>query len=127
LLKQVRQSGRLDPSAPEELRGLFATAHEIAPEWHIKMQAAFQKYIDTSVSKTINLPNNATPEAVAEAYHFAFQTGCKGVTVFRDGCKGQQVLRAGMDAEHCPECGNPLVMQGGCRNCPSCGYSICTI
>jgi ribonucleoside-diphosphate reductase alpha chain len=133
LLKQVRSSGRLDRSAPAELRDLFATAHEIAPEWHIKMQAAFQKHIDTSVSKTINLPNSAQPEAVAAAYQFAFQTGCKGVTVFRDGCKAQQVLRAGLeveaalDAEHCPECGSPLVMQGGCRNCPSCGYSICTI
>ena len=128
LLRQLRSSGRLDrTSAPPELRNLFATAHEIAPEWHIRMQAAFQKYIDTSVSKTINLPNSAGPEAVAGAYQLAFQTGCKGVTVFRDGCKAQQVLRAGMDAEHCPECGNPLVMQGGCRNCPSCGYSICTI
>ena len=133
LLRQLRSSGRLDRTpAPPELRSLFATAHEIAPEWHIRMQAAFQKYIDTSVSKTINLPNSATPQAVADAYHLAFQTGCKGVTVFRDGCKAQQVLRAGLDAEHvdaehCPECGNPLVMQGGCRNCPSCGYSICTI
>jgi ribonucleoside-diphosphate reductase alpha chain len=134
LLRQTRSSGRLDgTSVPPELRNLFATAHEIAPEWHIKMQAAFQKYIDTSVSKTINLPNRARPEAVAEAYQLAFETGCKGVTVFRDGCKAQQVLRAGLeadpglDAEHCPECGNPLVMQGGCRNCPSCGYSICTI
>ncbi len=128
LLKQVRASGRLDrTSATPELRNLFATAHEIAPEWHIKMQAAFQKYIDTSVSKTINLPHDAALAAVADAYQLAFQTGCKGVTVFRDGCKAQQVLRAGMDAEHCPECGNPLVMQGGCRNCPSCGYSICTI
>jgi ribonucleoside-diphosphate reductase alpha chain len=128
LLKQLRSSGRLDStSAPPELRVLFATAHEITPEWHIKMQAAFQKYTDTSVSKTINLPNNASPEAVAEAYQFAFQTGCKGVTVFRDGCKGQQVLRAGVGPDRCPECDNPLVMQGGCRNCPSCGYSICTI
>lgn len=134
LLRRLRSSGRLDsPLVPPELRALFPTAHEIAPEWHIKMQAAFQKYIDTSVSKTINLPNSARPEAVAEAYQLAFETGCKGVTVFRDGCKAQQVLRAGLeaepgvDAEHCPECGNPLVMQGGCRNCPSCGYSICTI
>lgn len=130
LLKQVRSSGRLDSTlASPELRNLFATAHEIAPEWHIKMQAAFQKYTDTSVSKTINLPNNATPQMVAHAYQLAFQTGCKGVTVFRDGCKGRQVLRAGVDVDgdRCPECGNPLVMQGGCSNCPSCGYSICTI
>lgn len=128
LLKKLRSSGRLDSNlAPPELRDLFATAHEIAPEWHIKMQAAFQKYTDTSVSKTINLPNRASPEAVAEAYQLAFGTGCKGITVFRDGCRGQQVLRAGAGGDLCPECGNPLLMQGGCRNCPSCGYSICTI
>jgi ribonucleoside-diphosphate reductase alpha chain len=128
LLKRVRSSGRLEGTlAPHELRDLLATAHEIAPEWHIKMQAAFQKYTDTSVSKTINVPNSATPETVAAAYQLAFQTGCKGVTVFRDGCRGPQVLRAGVDADHCPECGDPLVMQGGCRNCPSCGYSVCTV
>jgi ribonucleoside-diphosphate reductase alpha chain len=128
LLKRVRSSGRLEGTlAPRELRDLLATAHEIAPEWHIKMQAAFQKYTDTSVSKTINVPNSATPETVAAAYQLAFQTGCKGVTVFRDGCRGPQVLRAGVDADHCPECGDPLVMQGGCRNCPSCGYSVCTV
>jgi ribonucleoside-diphosphate reductase alpha chain len=128
VLKQVRSSGRLNGALiPRELRDLFATAHEIAPEWHVKMQAAFQKYTDTSVSKTINLPNSSRPEAVADAYQLAFQTACKGVTVFRDGCKGLQVLRAGADAEHCPECGDPLVIQGGCRNCPFCGYSICTV
>lgn len=128
LIKQLRLSGRLDStSAPTELRDLLATAHEIAAEWHIKMQAAFQKYTDTSVSKTINLPNSATPEAVADAYQLAFQTGCKGVTVFRDGCKGRQVLRAGVNGDLCPECGDPLIMQGGCQNCPSCGYSICTV
>jgi ribonucleoside-diphosphate reductase alpha chain len=128
LLRQVRSSGRLDRNlAPPTLSNLFATAHEIDPEWHVKMQAAFQKFTDTSVSKTINLSNNATTQMVAHAYQLAFQTGCKGVTVFRDGCKGQQVLRAGLDADRCPECGNPLVMQGGCANCPSCGYSICTI
>lgn len=128
VLKQVRKTGRLDGAAvSSEVRGLFATAHEIAPEWHIKMQAAFQKHTDTSVSKTINLPNTASSESVANAYQLAFETGCKGVTVFRDGCKTQQVLRAGMDTEHCPECGSFLVMQGGCSNCPSCGYSICTI
>jgi ribonucleoside-diphosphate reductase alpha chain len=79
------------------------------------------------VSKTINLLNSVRPEAVAEAYRLAFETGCKGVTVFRDGCKNRQVLRAGSGAESCPECGEPLVMQGGCQTCASCGYSICTV
>jgi len=127
VLRQLRKTGRLDGTGSSALRNLFATAHEIPPEWHVKMQAAFQKHTDTSVSKTINLPNSASPETVAQAYRLAFETGCKGVTVFRDGCKTQQVLHAGVDPEHCPECGNSLVMQGGCTNCPSCGYSICTI
>jgi ribonucleoside-diphosphate reductase alpha chain len=128
LLGHVRATGRLDlPSAPGQLRELFATAHEIAPEWHIKVQAAFQQHTETAVSKTINLRNSARPEDVADAYQLAFDLGCKGVTVFRDGCKASQVLRAGLDAEHCPECGEPLVMQGGCRNCAACGYSVCTI
>jgi ribonucleoside-diphosphate reductase alpha chain len=128
LLSQVRGSGRLDgTSAPEELRGLFATAHEIAPEWHVRMQASFQQHTDTAVSKTINLPNNAQPEDVAAAYRLAFETGCKGVTVFRDGCKRRQVLRAGVAAGSCPECSEPLVTQAGCQTCASCGYSVCTI
>ncbi len=128
LLSYVRATGRLDvPSAPPHLRELFATAHEIAPEWHVKMQAAFQRHTDTAVSKTINLRNSSRPEDVDQAFRLAFTSGCKGVTVFRDGCKAHQVLRAGQDAEHCPECGEPLLMQGGCRNCPACGYSVCTI
>jgi ribonucleoside-diphosphate reductase alpha chain len=127
LLKQVRATGRLTSNAPRQLRSLFATAHEIAPEWHVRMQAAFQRHTDTAVSKTINLVNSAQPEDVAAAYRLAFETGCKGVTVFRDGCKTSQVLRAGQDSERCPECGEPLVMQAGCKNCASCGYSVCTI
>jgi len=127
LLKHVRATGRLPAAAPPELRSLFATAHEIAPEWHVRMQGAFQRHTDTAVSKTINLVNSARPEDIAAAYLLAFETGCKGVTVFRDGCKTSQVLRAGQDSERCPECAEPLVMQAGCKNCASCGYSVCTI
>jgi ribonucleoside-diphosphate reductase alpha chain len=128
VLKGVRAIGRLaDRSVPHELRALFATAHEIPPDWHVKMQAVFQRFTETSVSKTINLANDATPADIANAYRLAFETGCKGVTVFRDGCKAQQVLRAGSLSGRCAECGEPLVMQSGCETCASCGYSVCAV
>jgi ribonucleoside-diphosphate reductase alpha chain len=128
LLQYVRSTGRLGgTSAPPKFRELFATAHEIPLEWHVKIQAGFQRNTDTSVSKTINLVNTARPTDIAAAYKLAFEIGCKGVTVFRDGCKTGQVLRAGADAERCPECGEPLLMQAGCQTCGSCGYSMCNV
>ena len=75
---------------PEEIRKTFVCAHDISPEWHIRMQAAFQKHCDSSISKTTNFPESAKPEDVRAIYSLAFETGCKGVTVYRDGCrKGQ--------------------------------------
>lgn len=86
--------GKLD-LLPDEFRKVFATAHEIEPIWHIKMQAAFQRHTDNGVSKTVNLPNHASRKDVEDIYWNAWKEGCKGVTVFRDGCKKQQVLTAG--------------------------------
>ncbi|MEK7168428.1 MAG: vitamin B12-dependent ribonucleotide reductase [Patescibacteria group bacterium] len=80
---------------PEDIRMTFGTAQEIAPTWHIKTQAAFQKYTENAVSKTINMDNSVTPEDIKKAYLEAWDTGCKGITVFRDGCKDVQVLNIG--------------------------------
>src|SRR3989344_4439601 len=87
-----RERGLQKLELPENIKSIFKTAHDISPEWHIKMQIAFQKYIDNAVSKTINLPNTATVGQIKEIYSYAWKYGCKGITVFREGSKDSQVL-----------------------------------
>jgi ribonucleoside-diphosphate reductase alpha chain len=98
LMQEVAKRGSLHgiPGIPGEAAGVFRTSHEIGFEWHVRHQAAFQRYTDNGVSKTINLPNAATEADVALAYMLAWELGCLGITVFRDGCKGEQVLNVGV-------------------------------
>jgi ribonucleoside-diphosphate reductase alpha chain len=98
LTEEIAKRGALHgiPGVPEEAARVFKTSHEIGFEWHVRHQAAFQRYTDNGVSKTINLPNDATEDDVASAYRLAWELGCLGITVFRDGCKGEQVLNVGV-------------------------------
>jgi ribonucleoside-diphosphate reductase alpha chain len=96
---------RDEASLPARLRTLFPTALDIEPEWHVRMQAAFQQRVDNGVSKTINLPESAPQETIRKAFHLAWTLGCKGMTAYRQGARAGQVLGpAEADMAQCPEC-----------------------
>ena len=107
----------------EVLQDYHVTAMDITPSEHIKVLCAFQKWIDNSISKTVNLPNSATVDDVATAYESVYANGGKGCSIYRDGSRDEQILHL---PKECPECNeNTLIEEAGCSTCQGCGYSLC--
>jgi ribonucleoside-diphosphate reductase alpha chain len=123
LLEEIARTGSVQKieGVPEDVKRLFVTALDIKPEWHVRIQAAFQKHTDNAVSKTVNLPTEATVEDVRKIYEMAWKLKCKGVTIFRYGSKPEQVLYIG---EIKTATGKFVSLEpeysGGCptKNCP---------
>jgi ribonucleoside-diphosphate reductase alpha chain len=97
LMKKIAEHGDVRGilEVPEDVRKVWVTSHDITPEWHVRMQAAFQKYTSMGISKTINLPSEASPKDVEDAYRLAYSLSCKGIAVYRDGSRDAQVLSTG--------------------------------
>ena len=135
LMAYLSEGGLLESreDVPEWAKNIYVTAPEISPEHHVLMQAAFQKSVDSGISKTINFAKEATPTDVYVSYIQAWQTGCKGITVYRNGSRDKEVLVNGhkskvvLDNTLCG-CDNPMIVQAdGCESCKVCGWSACTI
>ncbi|MFH0943282.1 MAG: adenosylcobalamin-dependent ribonucleoside-diphosphate reductase [Candidatus Beckwithbacteria bacterium] len=134
-----------------KIKEIFVTAYGIKPEWHVKMQAGFQKYTENAVSKTINFPNTASQTDIEKAYILAWELKCKGITIYRSGSREGQVLQAPetkktapkkkeqimqskirikplkQKKDVCSECGEMMEMVEGCATCRKCGFSKCSI
>ena len=137
LMSYLAEGGSLQnrEDVPEWVKEVYITAPEISPKDHVLMQSAFQKYVDSGISKTINFANSATLEDVEDAYILAWESKCKGITVYRAGSREKEVLVKGtansqleMDLQIEDCCDTPnVVMESGCETCKTCGWSACTI
>ena len=142
LMKEIAAKGTVKDirGIPEDIKRVFVTALDISPEWHVKMQAAFQEHTDNAVSKTVNFPGDATPKDVEDVYVLAYKLGCKGVTVYRYGSREDQVLSVGADKEKKEEASpelegdariprkRPMVTRGSTQRMETgCGHLYVTI
>lgn len=140
LFAQVRENGgslKGLRGVPKEIAEVYVVSSDLSVEEHVRMQAVMQKWIDNSISKTVNFPPEAKPEDVARAYQLGWELGLKGMTVYVEGSREQVVLekKSGpyetkqekqvTSEELCPECGTPMRREEGCSTCPSCAYSKC--
>lgn len=150
LMKQILKDGTLKycEGVSDEAKGIYVTAHDVLPQWHVKMQAAFQRHTDNAVSKTINFEENASRNDIADAYRLAFEENLKGITVYRNNSRIFQPMNLDKKSEEssiemispdeqeniennikprtCPDCGFSIEMAEGCFICPNCGYSGCS-
>ena len=139
---------------PSSIKKVFITAYDVASEWHVKMQAVFQKHTENAVSKTINFPQEATITDIERAYLAAWEQGCKGITIYRSGSREGQILESSKEEKkdksikqkiqskirikplrqkmdengnRCPECGAEMQIGEGCMTCRQCGFSKCSV
>jgi ribonucleoside-diphosphate reductase alpha chain len=126
LMAEVARRGSIQhiDGVDDAAKAVFKTAHDIDWPWHVRHQAVFQRHTDNGVSKTVNLPHDATPDDVAGAYLLAWQEGCLGITVFRDGCKGAQVLNAGVRGAAAPDAGEDRSVKPRPQSLPGTTYRM---